>query len=114
VWDLVIQACAQAWGPRKLMWSQSPTELIVDIINERDEALANARRYLWLNNTDNFLLQLDGKPVRLKCGDVLDRWIDARLERPGTQRPWSSRICSALTGTRIACIRWSLRTGRTR
>lgn len=39
VWDLVIQACAKAWGPRKLAWNNSPIELIIDIINERDDLL---------------------------------------------------------------------------
>lgn len=38
VWDLVIQTCAQAWPARTLNWNTSPTELIVDIINERDAA----------------------------------------------------------------------------
>lgn len=44
VWDLVIHACAQAWPAGKLAWNNSPTELIVDIINERDEALALLRQ----------------------------------------------------------------------
>lgn len=39
VWDLVIQTCAQAWPAGKLAWNNSPTELIVDIINERDQVL---------------------------------------------------------------------------
>jgi len=40
-WDAVIGACKQAWPEKeKLTYSQSPTELIIDIINERDEALA--------------------------------------------------------------------------
>lgn len=40
VWDLVIQTCAQAWPAGLLTWNQSPTELIVKLINERDEARA--------------------------------------------------------------------------
>lgn len=40
VWDLVIQTCAQAWPAGLLTWSQSPTELIVKLIDERDEARA--------------------------------------------------------------------------
>ena len=39
VWDDVIEACQAAWPDRKpLVYSDSPTELITEIINERDEA----------------------------------------------------------------------------
>lgn len=44
VWDLVIQTCAQAWPAGKLTWNNSPTELIVDIINARDDALDDVKR----------------------------------------------------------------------
>lgn len=53
---------------------------LCDLIPFAKSIAARARRYYWLNGQDNFLIQIDGKPVRLKCGDVLDRWIDARLE----------------------------------
>lgn len=37
VWDMVIEACHQAWPEdEKVFYNQSPTELIIDIINERD------------------------------------------------------------------------------
>jgi hypothetical protein len=55
VWDLVIQTCAQAWdetadGPT---WGQSPTELIVRLIDERDaerERAATAEAALAVSN----------------------------------------------------------------
>lgn len=39
VWDQVVQACSKAWKETP-SWSQSPTELITRIINERDDALS--------------------------------------------------------------------------
>lgn len=43
----------------------------------------DAERYRWLNAQDNFMAYIehpDGtKTYRLKCGDVLDSWIDAAL-----------------------------------
>lgn len=43
----------------------------------------DAARYRWLNAQDNFLAyiqQPDGtKQYRLKCGEPLDMWIDARI-----------------------------------
>lgn len=44
VWDLVIAKCAQAWPPGLLVWNQSPLELITTLINERDDAKADAIR----------------------------------------------------------------------
>ena len=41
---------------------------------------ADAMRYRWLNRQDNFFVQINDKPVRLKCGLPLDKWIDARRE----------------------------------
>lgn len=44
VWHEVIGRCAKAWGKTAadMHWSQSPLELIRDIIDERDEAAAGA------------------------------------------------------------------------
>lgn len=39
VWDLVVEACQQAWPEKLLGWNNSPTELIADLVNERDRAL---------------------------------------------------------------------------
>lgn len=39
VWDLVVEACQQAWPEKLLSWNTSPVELIVDLVNERDRAL---------------------------------------------------------------------------
>ena len=40
VWDLVVKSCARAWKDKsKFYYNECPTELITDIINERDEAL---------------------------------------------------------------------------
>jgi hypothetical protein len=45
VWELVLSACGKAWPERKkLFYNESPIELINDIINERDEALAENKR----------------------------------------------------------------------
>ncbi len=88
VWDLVIQACAQAWGPGKLVWSQSPTELIVDIINERDEAMQDALRYRFLRvrgcALDGTDAQRDGLVHR--CIN-LDEEIDALTQSDSTGVP---------------------------
>ena len=42
-------------------------------------------RYRWLNRQDNFMIYIDTFPEMkrnhcLKCGEVLDKWIDARIE----------------------------------
>jgi hypothetical protein len=51
---------------------------------ELAEAQKDAARYRWLNAQDNFLAyieQPDGtKRYRLKCGEPLDRWIDAAID----------------------------------
>lgn len=39
----------------------------------------DAARYRWLNAKDNFLIYIDKKPLRLKCGEPLDRYIDAEI-----------------------------------
>lgn len=44
VWDLVVRACQSAWPGEKRGYGQSPIELIIDLINERDEALRSAQR----------------------------------------------------------------------
>ena len=57
------------------------------------DANKDAARYRWLNATDNFLIHIDSKPVRLKCGDPLDAWIDARIvERDAAMREQESSI----------------------
>lgn len=47
-------------------------------------AIRDASRYRWLNRQDNFLAYIeypDGtKRHRLKCGEPLDKWIDAEIE----------------------------------
>lgn len=48
-------------------------------LKAKEEAERDARRYRWLNANDNFLVYIDGRPVRLKCGELLDRWIDASI-----------------------------------
>ena len=43
-------------------------------------AACDAERYRWLNRQHNFLITINEKPVRLRCGGaVLDDWIDARI-----------------------------------
>lgn len=46
----------------------------------------DAERYLWLNQKYDMLLRIgesdadySKQTVALKCGDVLDKWIDARI-----------------------------------
>lgn len=36
IWDEIASVCQQAWPKKTLAWSQSPIELIVQIIDERD------------------------------------------------------------------------------
>ena len=53
------------------------------------ELEADARRYRWLNSQDHFMIYIahsfankdikGEKSYRLKCGEVLDSWIDARI-----------------------------------
>lgn len=78
VWDLVIQTCAQAWPAGLLTWSQSPTELIVKIINERDEANQGweaaenelARRAKVADETT--ASAIEQKPI-----EILREWVEA-------------------------------------
>lgn len=46
-WHEIVKACAQAWPDKNVVYSQSPLELIVQIIDERDEALAKAKQADW-------------------------------------------------------------------
>lgn len=48
-----------------------------DLAAEARRTVEDAERYRWLNAKDNFLVVIDDKPVRLKCGEPLDKWIDA-------------------------------------
>lgn len=45
---------------------------------------AAAARYRWLNKQHNFMIYIEGNDqmrtnVRLRCGEPLDTWIDARI-----------------------------------
>ena len=40
-----------------------------------------AERYRWLNRKDNFLITIEDKPCRLKCGKPLNDWIDAAIAK---------------------------------
>lgn len=55
---------------------------------EEDAVNRDAARYRWLNKADNFIIEIeeirDGLPYkhrRLKCGAVLDKWIDALIKQ---------------------------------
>lgn len=61
-WGMVIDACQQAWPDRKpLIYSDSPTELIIEIIDERDELRAE-------------LEALKGSRVETTCSGWLPIW----------------------------------------
>lgn len=90
VWDLVIAACCRAWSDKRC-YSDSPVELIADIINERDELRVDAERYRWLRDDS------PGQDIHVKKWDAawqmwslgclagadLDAAIDtARLRHP--------------------------------
>lgn len=56
--------------------------------NENAADAKDAARYRWLNKADNFIIEIaeirDGLPYkhrRLKCGAVLDKWIDALIKQ---------------------------------
>ena len=50
------------------------------IAAELEKVRKDAERYRWLNQKDNFMIAIDDKNIRLKCGTHLDRWIDAAID----------------------------------
>ena len=70
---------------------RSSSQLLLEAARALTELSADARRYRWLNAQDNFLAYLQHpsgeKTYRLKCGEPLDRWIDAAIDAaPGEKR----------------------------
>ncbi len=58
---------------------------IKEVRAEASGAPQDAVRYRWLNNQHNFMIYIENEHalrtnMRLRCGEPLDKWIDARIE----------------------------------
>lgn len=70
-WELVIKTCRQAWPvKKKVFYCQCPTELIIDIINERDEA----KNDLTTNQSEVAVL----RGALEETAEALDLWATER------------------------------------
>ena len=45
------------------------------------EARKDAERYRWLNLRGSIFIRIDAKNMLLKCGETLDAWIDAEIDK---------------------------------
>ena len=68
-------------------WADGYAKGLEDGKAQRAEVVApkDAERYRWLNKQHNMLMYIEGMDemrnnVRLRCGEPLDKWIDARIE----------------------------------
>lgn len=82
VWDEVVNSCLRAWPDKRKYYNNCPTELIDDLINERDEARRDSSRYRWLRdhrlNTISFVMAMGWGP-RAYSAEEADTLIDERI-----------------------------------
>jgi len=94
-WDEIIRIVAQAWPGEKKGYNESPAELIVEVIDERDEA--NAALGMWRMGFSE-----DGKVNWKARADQLQEWLDELKRAEKDHRLDDNTIESILLDFEIA------------